>query len=574
MTYKEFRQRYQYNEAEHSLGEGSFGNVYWAIDTETKTGETVALKIAKQIQIQDEAKLIKDKKDYSPYIANYKESGTFSDIKKDYIVMQYYKDGDLSKRQNELSLTEKEFVLEKILEGIKYLHQNNIIHRDLKPNNILISIENGKYIPKISDFGISKSVSGHDGIMRNSIEGGTLGYASPEQMNSDVIDFNYDLWSFGVIAFEVLSGHFPFRYDDINLNLESGRDIFKNRICKAEYQEQYLADIPEPWQKLICRCLISDFNNRIKTVDECLAVLTGKEEKFVWEEPELIDEIIDDSNNDVNNSQIWYKIIMAGVVVILLLLLVSWLFTKLPPSFEEVVLQEASNSSVSSTVTQTPKQQSSSVATTTERKNLQSSSTVEPEALKDEELSKHPKTEEVALKEEYLTKLPPPVIQTTPTTTQQLSVGMHYQGGIIAYIDATGKHGLIAAPKDQSTGIKWDNGDIIIETGATGTAIGTGKSNTKKIVQAQGQGNYAAKLCYDLSLNGYSDWYLPSKNELNILYKNRELIGGFFIDCDNCYWSSSETKYGNARGQDFNNGRLYGSTGKNYTGRVRAVRAF
>ncbi|MCL2649463.1 MAG: leucine-rich repeat protein [Candidatus Azobacteroides sp.] len=360
MTYKEFRQRYQYNEAEHSLGEGAFGNVYRAIDTES--GETVAIKIAKQIQIQDEAKLIKDKKDYSPYIVNYKESGTFSDIKKDYIVMQFYKDGDLSNRQSELSFPEKEFVLEKILEGIKYLHQNNIIHRDLKPNNILISIENGKYIPKISDFGLSKNVSNREDIMRNSIESGTLGYASPEQMNSDVIDFNSDLWSFGVIAFEVLSGHFPFLYDDLNLKSESDRNIFIQRICKAEYQELYLADTPECWQKLIRRCLTPDFNGRIKTADDCLKVLVGKEEKIELEEPELVDEVNDNQNNDNVDSKdkiendtkgklkLW--MIISCVIILLSSLTLVWVFNDSTPKIEANIIASGTTGECKWTLTE------------------------------------------------------------------------------------------------------------------------------------------------------------------------------------------------------------------------------
>ena len=84
----------------------------------------------------------------------------------------------------------------------------------------------------------------------------------------------------------------------------------------------------------------------------------------------------------------------------------------------------------------------------------------------------------------------------------KLEIGQVYQGGIIAYLDATEKHGLIAAPSDQSAGIQWYNGSEV-ETGATGTAIGTGKSNTELVVTKQGVGNYAANLCKSLNLGGY-----------------------------------------------------------------------
>jgi len=158
-----------------------------------------------------------------------------------------------------------------------------------------------------------------------------------------------------------------------------------------------------------------------------------------------------------------------------------------------------------------------------------------------------------------------------------LKVGQTYQGGIIAYVDNTGKHGFIATPEDISPGISWEREYALhIETGATGTMIGTGKSNTDKIVQVQGQGNYAAKLCYDLVFNGYDDWYLPSLNELDILYRNRNSIGMFQNDF---YWSSSECfdYWGivTSWSIDFSdNGRQYDYAGRQSTMRVRAIRSF
>ena len=151
-------------------------------------------------------------------------------------------------------------------------------------------------------------------------------------------------------------------------------------------------------------------------------------------------------------------------------------------------------------------------------------------------------------------------------------IGQSYQGGKIAYIDNTGKHGFIAAPEDQSTGIQWSNGSYFLVT--TETSIGTGKNNTSRIVQMQGEGSYAAQICYDLVLGGYDDWYLPSKDELNELYKNRLEIGGF--DYTGVYWSSSENDNYNAWNQRFSDGYQanYYSTNKNFAYRVRAVRAF
>ncbi|MBA7573942.1 hypothetical protein ES708_15743 [subsurface metagenome] len=151
-----------------------------------------------------------------------------------------------------------------------------------------------------------------------------------------------------------------------------------------------------------------------------------------------------------------------------------------------------------------------------------------------------------------------------------VAIGDSFGGGIVAYIDGTGEHGLIAATVDQSTGIQWYNGTNIT-TGATGTAIGTGQDNTTTIVTIQGIGNYAAQLCNDLTEGGYDDWFLPSQDELEQLYLNKVAIGSF--DDLGFYWSSSESNATFAWCQDFGSGNQ-SVPPKVATFRVRAVRYF
>jgi surface protein len=155
------------------------------------------------------------------------------------------------------------------------------------------------------------------------------------------------------------------------------------------------------------------------------------------------------------------------------------------------------------------------------------------------------------------------------TNCNNLVIGLSYQGGIIAYIDSTGQHGLIAATADQSEGIQWYNGTNIV-TGATGTAIGTGLTNTNAIIAAQGSGSYAASIARDYNGGGYTDWFLPSKDELNQLYENKTAISGF---TDAWYWSSTEFNNDVAWLQIFSNGNQNDDIKAN-TYYVRAVRAF
>ena len=112
-------------------------------------------------------------------------------------------------------------------------------------------------------------------------------------------------------------------------------------------------------------------------------------------------------------------------------------------------------------------------------------------------------------------------------------VGDTAQGGVVFYTDNTGQHGLISAETDQGSNIQWYNGSYIT-TNATGTDIGTGKSNTTAIVSLQGAGYYAAKICDELVLNGFDDWFLPSIDELQLIHNETGLTTYAY------YWSSSE----------------------------------
>ena len=164
----------------------------------------------------------------------------------------------------------------------------------------------------------------------------------------------------------------------------------------------------------------------------------------------------------------------------------------------------------------------------------------------------------------------------TLTWTGTHYIGESYGGGKVFYVYDNGKHGLIAATSDQSTGIRWYGGSNTY-TRARADGVGAGLKNTALIIANQGavDGNaFAATVCneYSVTVDGvtYGDWYLPSKNELYLLYLQKSVVGGF---AGNYYWSSTEYAGNYAWDQDFDDG-FQNVVSKSITYYVRAIRAF
>ena len=143
------------------------------------------------------------------------------------------------------------------------------------------------------------------------------------------------------------------------------------------------------------------------------------------------------------------------------------------------------------------------------------------------------------------------------------------QGGIVACTFANGGFNLIASNTDDSTSVIWSNVNSLA-IGAPAQSDTSGVSNTPAIIAQTGFTAGAAKVCRDKISGGFTDWYLPSKNELNCLYTNQVAIDGF---APTVYWSSSEFSASLAWIQGFNGGGQGGSD-KDVVRRVRCVRAF
>jgi hypothetical protein len=161
------------------------------------------------------------------------------------------------------------------------------------------------------------------------------------------------------------------------------------------------------------------------------------------------------------------------------------------------------------------------------------------------------------------------------TTNPNLTIGTAYQGGIIGYIFVQGDsgyisgetHGLIVSTYNISTGAAWGCSGTSINTG---TSLGTGLNNTNLINNSCISSSTAAALCLNYISGGYNDWYLPSYSELNLLYQNKLIIGGF---SSSYYWTSSQISSTSAWSIIFSNGSFV-NTSKSNLMYVRAIRKF
>jgi hypothetical protein len=153
---------------------------------------------------------------------------------------------------------------------------------------------------------------------------------------------------------------------------------------------------------------------------------------------------------------------------------------------------------------------------------------------------------------------------------EELKIGDFHAGGIVFYLDGNGG-GLVCAEADFESKVEWGCYDTLI--GGTSSAIGSGAANTAKIVAGCDQSGTAARICNDLVWEGYSDWFLPSKDELDLMYKNlhKKGIGDFKADY---YWSSTEANHEKAWQIGFPIGMHGGFDKMDFLCYARPVRAF
>lgn len=281
-TLSTFQKDYQYDlsDKDSFLGEGSYGIVVEAYDHENN--KKVALKIGKDLMQEFAAAKTLSHRNIAKYEACYRIADS-SIGERDYAIMQLYPDGNLSQLlekvkegKKQLSAIQLKELVRGILEGLQYLHQNKRIHRDFKPSNILIStLPNGNYRPLIADFGLTKVVGENDYVEGSDVElsdgRGTASYKAPEQIEGENAHYNLDLWAFGVILYEIITGERPFKRGDKGSE-QSKMTVLFDQIKAVQIPEQ-INIIPEPYQSIIRRCLVKDIHDRVRKEEELLDLL-------------------------------------------------------------------------------------------------------------------------------------------------------------------------------------------------------------------------------------------------------------------------------------------------------------
>ncbi|GAB2517743.1 serine/threonine-protein kinase [Spirosoma aerophilum] len=283
-SFKEFKQRYPIrpNDEGSLLGSGSYGRVI-KVEDQLET-EWVAIKISEfkgndTKSLKAEVELAKR----VPRQANIARYDTCHRLEtdtsiSDFAIMKYYPDGNLADLLRNVVLAPGQIydITQGILLGLQHLHKNRIVHRDFKPANILISRDNaGRFIPKIADFGLSKLVSDDelDSSDFDLSDGrGTPSYKAPEQIEGSRVSFNLDLWAFGVILYEIMTGEKPFRSDARNSSEQSVRREIEKKIITVELPSR-LSQIAEPYRAIIRRCLVRDIHERARKEEELLDLL-------------------------------------------------------------------------------------------------------------------------------------------------------------------------------------------------------------------------------------------------------------------------------------------------------------
>jgi serine/threonine protein kinase len=501
------------------LGEGGMANVYLA--QHQSLGNNVAIKLLKEEFVQhpnirkrflSEAKSLA--KMNHPNVIKVTDLIDAGDIVA--FVMEYIEGKTLEaflSNSGKLRDNEIDSMFSQMILAVDYVHSQGLIHRDIKPSNFMVT--KGGQI-KLLDFGIAKNTNESavdytkTGLAQQM---GTPMYMSPEQVrNTTEITKQSDLYSLGVVLWQLVMNKKP--YDSVEFSL-------------PEIQV-YILKEPLPlshtvWDTSIQQATAKNPKQRI------LEINSKKDVEYKTVSDTVIDKAVRTRSNQDQTGYFKIKIPNIGLGILFFISVLVYILIKGENSENQgAIISDGANSEIV-VPTETTDRSDAEIKNPNldYLKPLPKEKTIDqnkPEILKEEPKQVPKENPKETIKEA-------PIVSIT-----NLKIGQKYQGGIIFYLDNSEKHGLACTESDLGK-FEWQD---------------------------------AINRCRNSKLNGFNDWYLPSKEDLKKLYQLRKTIGGFAF---NFYWSSTEDGNVNSWGQDFTNGFNYASYKVNYN-YVRAVRAF
>jgi serine/threonine protein kinase len=260
------------------IGSGGFGSVFKAEDI-TTPGRLVAIKelhrkhtrssVIKQRFFQEALAMARLDHPNLPRLFTFGEdNGSY------YLVMEFLSGSQLSEELHggPIASQRAAFILAQVMDAVSYAHRNGVIHRDLKPDNIMLMDEAGSLRVKVLDFGIARMVGGENLTIAG--EGfGTPPYMSPERIAGSIdIDQRTDIYSLGIILYEMLAGQVPFNSSasDPAIYWSEMRDCHTNHPVPSLSHKGVAAE----FEKVIKRATAKRVEDRYSTADEMLADLT------------------------------------------------------------------------------------------------------------------------------------------------------------------------------------------------------------------------------------------------------------------------------------------------------------
>ena len=351
-----------------SIGEGGMANVYLANDTILE--RRVAVKILRGDLASDEKFVRRFQREAisasslsHPNIVEMYDVG--EDEGKYFIVMEYVEGKSLKsliKKRNGLTLPEVIDIMLQLTDGIACAHNSYIIHRDIKPQNIIV-LDDGRV--KITDFGISQALNRHELTETNSVMG-SVHYLPPEQANGTGTTIKSDIYSLGIVMFELLTGKVPFKGENaVEIAIKQMKDPIPSI---SEYKE----GIPQSIENVILKATAKNPKNRYDSVlemqEDIKSALTEEkrdEKRLEYKYPEFEKEEVEipsrakknaqkeaelkeEEKEKKSNKMLWIIGIIISLVILISLFAILILpnFKKVP----EVVIPDLTNKTVSEAV--------------------------------------------------------------------------------------------------------------------------------------------------------------------------------------------------------------------------------